>query len=135
MRRRMKSDHGAAIVEFALVVPILIMLVFGIAEFGRAWFTQSNLAAAAREGARATALAKFSVSGAAGENAAKTVLIDTKTSGTVQPIGNCPDPSTIPSGGTPPNVTVTITHTWKSATGLFNFPVTLTGKGVMRCNG
>lgn len=130
MRRRMKSDHGAAIVEFALVVPILIMLVFGIAEFGRAWFTQSNLAAAAREGARAAAL------GGDGEAAAEKVLAATHTAGTVQQsIASCPPVSTVPVGGTPSNVTVTVTHTWKSATGLFNFPITLTGKGVMRCNG
>ena len=42
LRRRMRSERGAAAVEFALVVPILIVLVFGIAEFGRACFIQSN---------------------------------------------------------------------------------------------
>ncbi len=41
LRRRMRSERGAAVVEFALVVPILIALVFGIAEFGRAYFTRA----------------------------------------------------------------------------------------------
>lgn len=38
------SDRGAAAVEFALVVPILILLVLGIAVFGRAYNIQSGLA-------------------------------------------------------------------------------------------
>ena len=52
----MKSERGAAAVEFALVVPILIVLVLGIAEFGRAFFIQSTISGAAREGVRRMAL-------------------------------------------------------------------------------
>jgi Flp pilus assembly protein TadG len=43
---------GQALVEFALVVPILLLLVFGIIEFARAWQTYQTLTDAAREGAR-----------------------------------------------------------------------------------
>jgi Flp pilus assembly protein TadG len=43
-------------VEFALVVPILVMLLVGIIEFGVAYNTQIALQGAAREGARALAL-------------------------------------------------------------------------------
>ena len=43
-------------VEFALIVPILLILLFGIIEFGRAYNTQIALQGAAREGARALAL-------------------------------------------------------------------------------
>jgi Flp pilus assembly protein TadG len=43
-------------VEFALILPILLMLVVGIIEFGRAYNTQIALQGAAREGARALAL-------------------------------------------------------------------------------
>jgi len=49
---RARSDRGAAAVEFALVAPILILLVVGIAEFGRAYNVQNSLSAAAREGVR-----------------------------------------------------------------------------------
>ena len=49
-------ERGASAVEFALVVPVLLMLVFGIAEFGRAYNTQAILSGAAREGVRAMAL-------------------------------------------------------------------------------
>lgn len=42
--------------EFVLVLPILLMLVFGIVEFGRAYNAKITLTAAAREGARVLAL-------------------------------------------------------------------------------
>jgi len=49
-------DRGAAAVEFALVMPILLLFVLGIIDFGRLWFTQISLSQAAREGARQEAL-------------------------------------------------------------------------------
>ena len=50
--RRSRHDRGAAAVEFALVVPILLMIVFGITDFGL-WFSDSlNLRQGVREGAR-----------------------------------------------------------------------------------
>ena len=42
--------------EFAFIVPLLILLVLGIAEFGHAFQVQGTLSAAAREGVRAMAL-------------------------------------------------------------------------------
>lgn len=53
---RATRDRGAALVEFALVLPLLIVLLVGIVEFGRAYHTQIVLQGAAREGARALAL-------------------------------------------------------------------------------
>ena len=52
-----RGERGDAIVEFVLVLPILLMLLFGILEIGRvldAWIVVQN---AAREGARAGSLA------------------------------------------------------------------------------
>lgn len=43
-------------VELALVLPLLVMLVFGIISFGRAYNTTISMRSAAREGARAAAL-------------------------------------------------------------------------------
>jgi Flp pilus assembly protein TadG len=43
-------------VEFALVLPLLVMLIFGMIEFGDAYNKQIALQAAAREGARELAL-------------------------------------------------------------------------------
>jgi len=49
---RLRDTRGNAVVEMALVLPFLLLLVFGITEFGRAWLTLNVLQTAAREGAR-----------------------------------------------------------------------------------
>jgi Flp pilus assembly protein TadG len=50
------NERGAAAVEFALVLPLLMLLLFGIIEFGRAYNAKVTLTHAAREGARALAV-------------------------------------------------------------------------------
>lgn len=52
MRLFLRSESGAALVEFAIVLPILLVLVFGVVDFARAFYTVNNLTAAVREGAR-----------------------------------------------------------------------------------
>jgi Flp pilus assembly protein TadG len=52
IRDTWKNEKGQSLVEFALVVPLLLLLVIGIAEFGRAWMTQNILTGAVREAAR-----------------------------------------------------------------------------------
>ncbi len=44
--------RGQGLVEFALVVPILLLLVLGVVELGRAWMTKNIMTGAAREAAR-----------------------------------------------------------------------------------
>ena len=50
-------DDGQALVEFALVVPVLLFMILGLAEFARAWNTQQVLTDAAREGLRGAVVA------------------------------------------------------------------------------
>jgi Flp pilus assembly protein TadG len=52
-----RSDEGQAVVEFALVVPVLLLLVLGVFEFGRAWSAHQAVTDAAREGARVAVIA------------------------------------------------------------------------------
>jgi len=47
------SERGTAVVEFALIAPILFLLVFGIVEFGRALNYYNDLTQLAGQGARA----------------------------------------------------------------------------------
>ena len=54
--RIIKNEKGASAVEFALILPILIMLVFGIFQFGIAYNNYIALTHAAREGARLAAV-------------------------------------------------------------------------------
>ena len=51
-----RRSDGAALVEFALVLPLLLTVVMGIVDFGRALFTLNNLTSAVREGARFAAV-------------------------------------------------------------------------------
>ena len=51
-----KSGRGQSLVEFALVIPILIIIVLGILEFGNLWFTMNTMSGAAREGVRIAAV-------------------------------------------------------------------------------
>lgn len=56
MARRQDRESGAAAVEFALVVPLLLLLVLGMVNLGRAYNAQITLTQAAREGVRGLAL-------------------------------------------------------------------------------
>lgn len=48
----MKRQQGSALVEFALVLPLLLILCFVITELGRAYYQYNTLAKSVREAAR-----------------------------------------------------------------------------------
>ncbi len=51
-QRAMTSKHAAqALLEFALIIPLLLLLIMGVLDFGRAYFIKITLTNAAREGA------------------------------------------------------------------------------------
>jgi Flp pilus assembly protein TadG len=56
MRRR---THGQALVEFALVLPIFLVAMFGLIDVGRLIYQHSVLSQAAREGARLAAVEAY----------------------------------------------------------------------------
>lgn len=127
-----KKDRGAAAVEFALILPILITLLLGVMEFGYAMFVQATVAGAAREGARNLAIYQNTSSAVQAAVAAG------------QPAGVAssevtPNASGCATGSASPGpVTVTIRHTYSGLGGLswFKLPdLTITGEGVMRCGG
>ena len=64
-RKFLRNEEGAAVVEFALVMPILALIIFGIIDFGRAFYTVNNIISAVREGARYGAIlsAPMSITG------------------------------------------------------------------------
>ncbi len=49
---RLRQRRGASVVEFAIVAPVFIMLVFGMIEYGRMVMVQQVITNASREGAR-----------------------------------------------------------------------------------
>jgi uncharacterized protein (UPF0333 family) len=52
----LKDKKGQSVIEFALVLPILLLVLFGITEFGRAIMVTNVLNTASREGARLAAV-------------------------------------------------------------------------------
>ena len=49
---RWSDEQGSAAVEFAFIAPLLFLIVFGVIDFSRAYYTLNDLTAAVREGAR-----------------------------------------------------------------------------------
>lgn len=122
---RTHQERGAVAVEFALLMPVLILVLLGTMEFGRAFNAQASLAYAAREGARVMAITK-------NPDEARTKAINAAVSlnpaPTVVDVGPCTT-STIGS-----QTTVTITYQLSTLTGIAG-PFTMKGKGVMLCGG
>jgi hypothetical protein len=56
MSPRHGTSEGQALVEFALVLPLILLIMFGVFDVGRAVYTNSALSQAAREGARLAAV-------------------------------------------------------------------------------
>jgi Flp pilus assembly protein TadG len=56
IRQRLRREDGAAAVEFALIVGVLAMLIFGMLQFGLTFFELQNLRSATREGGRLAAV-------------------------------------------------------------------------------
>lgn len=52
MRRRIRNERGAALLETAITIPLILLISVAIFEFGRAFQTWQVLTNAAREGAR-----------------------------------------------------------------------------------
>ena len=57
LRRLVQNRDGSVLLETALMITILLMLMFGIVDLGRALYTMNNLVSAVREGARYGAVA------------------------------------------------------------------------------
>lgn len=47
-----RHSRGIAVVEFAIILPLLVTFLVGMVEFGHVWFLQHALTNASREGAR-----------------------------------------------------------------------------------
>ncbi|NKE56517.1 pilus assembly protein [Lentzea sp. PSKA42] len=126
-------DRGATAVEVALLMPILLMLVMGIVDFGRALHAQITLTQAAREGVRVVALKQP-------DPATRTQNAATGLSGVGVAVTACPATSSNASAE------VEATYTFEFVTpiggiaalfggGGYGDPIELSAKGVMPCEG
>jgi Flp pilus assembly protein TadG len=55
-KRSRRDERGQALVEFALLLPVILLLVVGMLEFARAWNLHQVMTDAVREGARRAAI-------------------------------------------------------------------------------
>jgi Flp pilus assembly protein TadG len=123
-RARWQSEDGAQLVEFALVLPMLLLVVLGIAEFGFIFQRYEVLTNAAREGARIAVLPGYSTADVQARVAAYVAA------GRVPTTAGNPDVdvdnvaiATTPGGPvlSGRRVTVTYTHTYMFLTGIGNW--------------
>lgn len=127
IRRILKKKRGQAIVEFALVLPIFVLLVFGILEFGILFHHYMVVTAASREGARTAALGGTNAEVQAVVSAAAASVDNGSLASTVTPAARVKGES----------VTVTVTNPVRILTPLISAvfpqnPVPVIGTTVMR---
>ncbi len=130
MRGKLRDERGASAVEFGLILPLLLLLVLGIVEFGHAFQVHGTLSSAAREGARAMALRNDQDQARDAVREAAAALDPGITDAQITI-----DPPACPFGATGVNVRLTIDYPMPFLTDFFGSGVGMTGTGVMRCNG
>jgi Flp pilus assembly protein TadG len=129
-----RRERGAAAVEFALVVLPLLMILFGIIEFGRIYLIQLSLTNAARDAARTVAISDNPDDLTASLTNAPGIRYGSGATVTLDPSTGCESDATV-------RVSVTITQD-ESILGIVDgvegdavIPVTLTGKATTVCGG
>lgn len=125
MNRIERRERGAVLVEAALIMPLIILLIFGLVEFSRAYNTKVTVTHAAREGVRELALHNDSA-------AAEAVAINAAT--TLDPASMTFTSGTCDVNGDP--VEFTISYPFHYSIPLFgDNTITLESTAVMRCSG
>jgi len=136
----MKVHHqkGAVAVEFALILPVLVLMFFGIVEFSLLLFNKQVITNASREGARAGIVAGGSprVSDESGYATINNVVSNYCTNNLITFGTDSGPQTTVISSGSSfgDNLTVTVTYQYGFLV-LSNFgfdPVTLTARTVMK---
>jgi Flp pilus assembly protein TadG len=139
LRSLARDESGVALVEFALVLPILLVLLFGMLDFGKAfnyWIDETHLA---NEGARWAVVNKNPGSGTLQQyiqqQADTPELRNGGTSSVPTPLQVCisfPDGSS--EVGDPVHVAVSTTYNWLPFLGsrLGIASTTMTGSSTMR---
>lgn len=130
------SERGAVAVEFAILAPILVMLLLGIMEFGRAYNVQISLTNAAREGVRVMAINNSqSAAKAAAKNVGGALNPGLKDEKIVFKFQTTPATTPVPTAcAANVQVTVSIDYALTTMTGIAG-PFAMKGIGTMQCGG
>jgi Flp pilus assembly protein TadG len=114
--RRSRRSRGVALVEFALVAPLLFLLIFGIIEFGWAYIQYLDVRHGAREGGRLAAVAF----GPGGGNTQANAIIDETCSRLDNDSGVSITLSAPNGAAVGQSATVTVVKSYESLTGFFS---------------
>jgi Flp pilus assembly protein TadG len=134
IRNRTSRDEGVAAVEFALILPVLALILFGVLEFGRVWSQYQVYQGAAREGARCAAVASTSDCVVQTEIDQAAAPYDPSPNATVQLVGG----GSRPDGCTDADTGMDVQVSWQQSLQI-NIPfwsdvtITPTIKAVFRC--
>jgi Flp pilus assembly protein TadG len=109
--RLVRSEHGAELVEMAIVTPILLLLVFGIVDFGFMFQRYVVLTNAAVEGARVATMPGYTAADAQAR-VQEYVANSLPTTVVVPPAAVVPVALPRAGGGTWPGMQVTVTHVY-----------------------
>ncbi|SDP37601.1 TadE-like protein [Arthrobacter sp. ok909] len=129
---RERSERGAVAVEFALLAPVLILLLFGITEFGRAYNVQISLSNAAREGARVMAISNDPAAARSAVRGALGTLLPVLSDDKIVFTASTPAGAKTCSAGA--QMSVTVAYTLSTLTGIAG-PFSMQGQGAMLCGG
>lgn len=122
---RRESERGAVAVEFALLLPLLLTIIFAIIELGHAYNVQISVTHAAREAARTMAIEQvWSDAVTTAQNSSPSL---DPASLTLTPASATCSPGAM--------VEVTAQYPLPGLTGLMPAGITVTGKAVMQCGG
>ena len=117
-RKFFRSEKATVLVEFAMVLPIFLLIAWCVIDFARAYYTLNSLSAAVREGARVAVVGKDygnSADSAAGVAAAKARVTQAFNSFGGSPIP--PDSIKVVPDTVAGTVTVTVKgYTWNTST-------------------
>lgn len=106
--RLLRSEHGAELIEMAIVTPILLLLVFGIVDFGFLFQRYVVLTNAAVEGARVASMPGYTLTD--GQARVTSYVANALPAGVVANAVAVPVTVPGPGGTTWPAVEVTVTH-------------------------
>lgn len=122
---RWRSERGAVAVEFGLLLPLFLILILCVVEFGRAYNAQVSVTHAAREAARTMAVTGV---WSKAEKAAR----DSAPSLEPALLSLTPTPATCTPGSM---MSVAASYDFGFVSGYFGNDITITGKAAMQCGG
>lgn len=145
---RRKSDQGASAVEFALIAPVMVLIIFILADIGRLGYVQISLNSAAQESVRASSFGMTTseitaIANSAAGDAGRVASLEESATIVMTRVRSCSDStslgrttevrvSTIFKWVTPIDLFLSVTPSGASK---FSSSINVTASGVMVCTG